>query len=154
MTGPPSSAAVWVDAQLPPALARWLRQTHAVDAWHVEDVQQLVTDDPAIFAGRAGRAAVVVTKDEDFVELVERLGPPPQGVLAFVCAIQVWDGDVLDVPSPRAHSTEPRRLAIGCIGETVIAVAFVLIDNDETRHIISSRHASRQERRRYAIHTA
>ncbi len=82
MTGAPSSAAVWVDAQLPPALARWLRQTHAVDAWHVEDVQQLVTDDPAIFAAaRAGRAAVVVTKDEDFVELVERLGPPPQVVL-------------------------------------------------------------------------
>ena len=74
--------------------------------------------------------------------------------IAFVWAIQVWDGDVLDVPSPRAHSTEPRRLAIGCIGKTVIAVAFVLIDNDETRHIISARHASRQERRRYAIHTA
>ena len=74
--------------------------------------------------------------------------------IAFVWAIQVWDGDVLDVPSPRAHSTEPRRLAIGRIGETVIAVAYVLIDNDETRHIISARYASRQERKRYAIHTS
>ena len=64
----------------------------------------------------------------------------------------IWDGDVLDVPSPRAHSTEPRRLA-NRIDDTVIAVAYVLIDHDETRHIISARHASRQERRRYAIHT-
>ena len=32
---------VWVDAQLPPALARWLQHTHAVDAWHVAEVEQL-----------------------------------------------------------------------------------------------------------------
>jgi predicted nuclease of predicted toxin-antitoxin system len=72
---------VWVDAQLPPALARWLRHTHAVDAWHVAEVEQLAADDPAIFAAaRAGGAAVVITKDEDFVQLLERQGPPPQVV--------------------------------------------------------------------------
>ena len=81
MAGAPFSGVVWVDAQLPPALARWLRQSHGLDAWHVEDVAQLEADDPAIFAAaRSGRAAVVVTKDDDFVELVERLGPPPQVV--------------------------------------------------------------------------
>ncbi len=73
------SDVVWVDAQLPPALAHWLRTTHAIDARHVAEVDQLGADDSAIFAAaRAGRAAVVVTKDDDFVELVERLGPPPQ----------------------------------------------------------------------------
>ena len=56
-------------------------------------------------------------------------------------------------PKP-ARPLDGTSMAIGCIGKTVIAVAFLLIDNDETRHIISARHASRQERRRYAIHTA
>lgn len=76
-----SPLVVWVDAQLPPSLARWLTQTHQVDARHVSDVKQLATDDAAIFAAaRAGGASVVVTKDEDFVLLVERRGPPPQVV--------------------------------------------------------------------------
>ncbi len=72
---------VWIDAQLPPALARWHTQSQSVDAKHVQDVEQLAADDPAIFAAaRAGGADVVVTKDEDFVQLVERRGPPPQVV--------------------------------------------------------------------------
>lgn len=81
MTALVGAPVVWVDAQLPPALARWLRHTHAVDAWHVAEVEQLAADDPAIFAAaRAGGAAVVITKDEDFVKLLERQGPPPQVV--------------------------------------------------------------------------
>jgi len=84
--GPEPAAAlsgrrVWVDAQLPPALARWLAQEYGVDAAHVNDVGYLGADDPVIFeAARAGAAAVVVTKDEDFVRLLERHGPPPQVV--------------------------------------------------------------------------
>ncbi len=72
---------VWVDAQLPPVLARWLGSEYGVDAAHVNDVGYLGADDPAIFAAaRAGAAAVVVTKDEDFVRLLEQHGPPPQVV--------------------------------------------------------------------------
>ncbi len=80
-TGARTPLVVWVDAQLPPALARWLAETHAVDAWHVQDVDQLSADDPVIFAAaRSGRADIVVTKDDDFVQLIERHGPPPQVV--------------------------------------------------------------------------
>lgn len=36
-------------------------------------------DDSVIFeAARSGKTAVVVTKDEDFVQLLDRRGPPPQ----------------------------------------------------------------------------
>jgi predicted nuclease of predicted toxin-antitoxin system len=73
--------AVWVDAQLPPALARWLAEEFGVAAAHVNDLGYLGADDPVIFAAaRAGGAAVVITKDEDFVRLVEQQGPPPQVV--------------------------------------------------------------------------
>ena len=75
-TGP----VVWVDAQLPPALARWLIAAYAVNAKHVEDVELLSAEDPVIFAaarGGGGGAAIVITKDDDCVELVGRHGPPP-----------------------------------------------------------------------------
>lgn len=70
---------VLVDAQLPPEPARWLTVTYGLAAQHVQDVDQLSTDDSAIVAAaRAGDASIVITKDEGFVKLVERFGPPPQ----------------------------------------------------------------------------
>ena len=52
---------VWIDAQLPPALARWLAQEHGVTAVHVQDAGLLDADDPVIFeAARSGAAAVVI----------------------------------------------------------------------------------------------
>lgn len=72
---------VWVDAQLPPVLARWLDQEYGVDAEHVNEIGFLGEDDDVIFAtARSGGAAVVITKDDDFVRLLERHGPPPQVV--------------------------------------------------------------------------
>lgn len=56
-----------VDAQLPPALARWLAaQGHQAD--HVADHQMAAAPDAAIwdFALRSG--AAIVTKDEDFAQ--------------------------------------------------------------------------------------
>jgi predicted nuclease of predicted toxin-antitoxin system len=76
-----AAARVWVDAQLPPALARWLALEHGVAATHVQDVGLLVAPDEAIFeAARAAGVAIVVTKDEDFVPPLDRRGPPPQVV--------------------------------------------------------------------------
>lgn len=70
---------VWVDAQLPPALARWLRDTAGVDAYHVAEVGALTATDRAIFdAARAAGVTAVVTKDEDFVRLLDAHGPPPR----------------------------------------------------------------------------
>lgn len=86
-TAPPSSRSgstrtVWIDAQLPPALARWFRDKHGTDAAHVDELGFRHARDAEIFA--AARAAsgsvVVVTKDDDFVKLLDRQGPPPQVV--------------------------------------------------------------------------
>ena len=56
-----------VDAQLPPALARWIAsQGHQTT--HVFDIGLETADDPVIWE-RAGReSTIIVSKDEDFVD--------------------------------------------------------------------------------------
>lgn len=54
-----------VDAQLPPALARWL-VSRGHEAVHVSDVGLLSAKDSEIWDEAVGRGAIIVTKDEDF----------------------------------------------------------------------------------------
>ena len=69
---------IWVDAQLSPGLARWIRDTFDIDARAVRDVGLRNAKDPAIFKAAREARVIVMSKDEDFRALVERLGPPPQ----------------------------------------------------------------------------
>jgi predicted nuclease of predicted toxin-antitoxin system len=69
---------VWIDAQISPALAPWLARRFRVEARSVRDVGLRDATDPRIFAAARLAKAVVVTKDEDFVELQRRRGAPPQ----------------------------------------------------------------------------
>ena len=69
---------VWLDAHLSPALARWMRDELAVDAIPVRELGLRNAEDPDIFASARAASAIVLTKDSDFVDLVTRLGPPPQ----------------------------------------------------------------------------
>lgn len=73
---------VWVDAQLPPGLALWLREEGGVAASHVEDLGLLSASDSEIFgaAAESERRVVVITKDQDFATMVDLRGPPPQVV--------------------------------------------------------------------------
>ncbi len=57
-----------IDAQLPPALAGWLRKL-GHDADHVADLGLLGSTDQDIASRAAETDAVLVTKDEDFVTL-------------------------------------------------------------------------------------
>jgi predicted nuclease of predicted toxin-antitoxin system len=69
----------WIDAQLPPALAVWIAGW-GTPARHVDDLGMLAAPDAEIFAAARSAGAVVVTKDEDFVRLLEVHGSPPQVV--------------------------------------------------------------------------
>lgn len=57
-----------VDAQLPPALARWL-EGHGHLAEHVADVSLESAKDSDIWAYAERHAAIIVSKDEDFARL-------------------------------------------------------------------------------------
>jgi predicted nuclease of predicted toxin-antitoxin system len=54
-----------VDAQLPPALARWLREA-GHEAFHVEELGLREASDSTIWARALQNGAIIVTKDEDF----------------------------------------------------------------------------------------
>ncbi len=69
---------IWLDAHLPPAIASWLTTTFGVPAVAVRDLGLGHAQDPSIFDAARAVGAVVMTKDSDFAELVQRLGPPPQ----------------------------------------------------------------------------
>jgi predicted nuclease of predicted toxin-antitoxin system len=69
---------VWLDAHLSPAIAPWMATTFSVTAVAVRDLGLREAQDPPIFAAAKTAGVVVMTKDADFAEMVERLGPPPQ----------------------------------------------------------------------------
>jgi predicted nuclease of predicted toxin-antitoxin system len=76
---------LWLDAQLPPSLAAWISETFGADARGVRDLALRDAEDRQIFqAARAEGEIVIVSKDSDFVDLVLRLGTPPQ-VLWVTC---------------------------------------------------------------------
>lgn len=65
-----------VDAQLPPALARWLAK-QGCEAEHVFDLGLAGADDRTIWHHAVRHGLVIVTKDEDFAlrRALEETGP-------------------------------------------------------------------------------
>lgn len=74
----------WLDAQLPPAVAGWMKGHFGIEAAGIESVGLRHANDLTIFRRFSSNGDVIVTKDEDFVDLVLRLGIPPQ-VLWVTC---------------------------------------------------------------------
>ena len=70
----------WIDAQISPAFAGWRTRRFRIEAQPLRDVGLRDATDPRIFAAARLAKVVVVTKDDDFVELLKRRGPPPQVV--------------------------------------------------------------------------
>jgi predicted nuclease of predicted toxin-antitoxin system len=69
---------IWIDAQLPPTLANWIANTFNIQASALRDLGLRDSRDIEIFEAARTVNAVIMTKDGDFVDLVCRLGMPPQ----------------------------------------------------------------------------
>ena len=65
-----------MNAQLPPALAVWLRELEH-DARHVEEIGLRDADDSPIWQHAWQQSAIVLTKDEDFGVRVRQGGIAP-----------------------------------------------------------------------------
>ena len=69
---------VWVDANLAPSIALWMTRMYGCEAWSLDRLGLLTATDLEIFEKAREDDAVILTKDVDFVDLVNRLGPPPK----------------------------------------------------------------------------
>ncbi|WP_353931864.1 DUF5615 family PIN-like protein [Okeanomitos corallinicola TIOX110] len=69
---------IWIDAQLPPTLADWITNTFAIEALSLKELGLRDAKDIEIFEAAKIANVIIMTKDSDFVDLVCRLGTPPQ----------------------------------------------------------------------------
>jgi len=66
---------LWLDQMLPRRFCAPIGEWTGCEVWHVG--REYPEDEDIFYAARAADATVL-TKDSDFVSLVERLGAPPQ----------------------------------------------------------------------------
>lgn len=107
---------IWLDAQLPPALALWLRESYGVRALSMRELGLRDADDVQIFNEAKKRGCVLISKDSDFVDLVQRLGPPPQ--LIWVTCGNVTNANLKEIFS--AVFKQALDLLAG--GETIVEI--------------------------------
>ncbi|MBF2055990.1 MAG: DUF5615 family PIN-like protein [Cyanobacterium sp. T60_A2020_053] len=74
----------WIDAQLPPQLADWLKETFLVEAFSLRDLGLRDAEDREIFEKAKSEEVIIITKDRDFLELINRFNSPPQ-ILWVTC---------------------------------------------------------------------
>ena len=75
---------IWVDAQLPPALAPWIEREFGIECRALRDVGLRDATDREIFKAAKAHGSVIMTKDSDFVKLQAQYGSPPD-VIWLTC---------------------------------------------------------------------
>ena len=68
----------WLDGQISPKIAPWLKSQFGFECIHIRDLGLMKKEDLDIYRDARIANAIVITKDQDFLELSRRLGPPPQ----------------------------------------------------------------------------
>lgn len=70
---------IWVDAQLSPAIAAWINRTFDdIEAESVRALGLRDATDSEIFEAAKKVDAVVMSKDDDFIQLIRQKGAPPK----------------------------------------------------------------------------
>lgn len=114
---PSGSQTIWIDAQLSPALAPWIAERFGVEAFSAARLGFRDAADAAIFEAARKGDAVVMTKDADFVRLLEQHGPPPRVVWITV-------GNTSNVNLKNVlEGTLSRALAMLAGGEPLVEIA-------------------------------
>jgi predicted nuclease of predicted toxin-antitoxin system len=102
----------WLDAHLDPQLAAWLGSRFRIGAKPLREIDlRDAKDEVLLAAAKRFGEIVILTKDEAFVEMVRRAGPPPQMVW-LRCGnlstpeIQVWLGTLFQGALDRLNAGE------------------------------------------------
>lgn len=108
---------IWIDAQLSPAIAAWITTTLGVSAVAVRDLGLRDATDHEIFMAARRDQVIVMTKDSDFTQLLDRYGPPPQ-VIWLTC------GNTSNAQLTRIlTATLPHALALLAGGERLVEIS-------------------------------
>ena len=75
---------IWTDAQLSSYLISWITETFGVEAHAARDLGLRGANDREFYQAAREAGAVVMTKDSNFLVLLDQFGPPPQ-VLWITC---------------------------------------------------------------------
>jgi len=107
---------IWVDAQMSPAIAGWVSSNFLVEAVAVRDLGLRDAKDQEIFQAAKRENAIVMTKDSDFVLLLDRFGPPPK-VIWVTCG-NTSNARLKEILT----STLPKALELLLSGEDLIEI--------------------------------
>lgn len=108
---------IWVDAHLSPAIATWISTTLEIEVVALRDLGLRDAEDTEIFQVAIAQRAILMTKDSDFVDLVERLGSPPQ-IIWLTCG-NTSNARLREILS----ETLPRALELLAAGETLVEIS-------------------------------
>lgn len=108
---------IWVDAYLSPAIATWISSTFGLTALALRDIGLRDAEDPEIFEAAKAQDVIFMTKDSDFVDLVDRLGSPPQ-IIWLTCG-NTSNARLREILS----ATLPQALEFLRSGETLVEIS-------------------------------
>jgi len=70
---------IWIDAQLSPAIAAWINRNYSdIEAKSVRSVGLRDATDHEIFEQARQQDVIIMSKDNNFIKLIEENGPPPK----------------------------------------------------------------------------
>jgi predicted nuclease of predicted toxin-antitoxin system len=108
---------IWIDAQLPPSLGPWIVERFQVEARAVRDLSLRHAKDHVIYRAARSAGIIVMTKDDDFVRLLEQFGPPPQ-------VLWITSGNTSNARLRAAlHDALPRALRSFQQGESLVEIS-------------------------------
>ena len=65
---------IWIDAHLSPAISIWITATFGISALALRDVGLRDAEDAEIFEAAKAQGVILIAKDRDIVDLVDRFG--------------------------------------------------------------------------------
>ncbi|MBD0370531.1 MAG: DUF5615 family PIN-like protein [Pyrinomonadaceae bacterium] len=105
---------IWVDAQMSPVIATWISSKFSVNAVAIRDPGFRDAEDKEIFEAAKRENVIIMTKDSDFVLLLDRFGSPPQ-------VIWVTSGNTSNARLKEIlNSTLPKTLELLKSGEELV----------------------------------
>jgi predicted nuclease of predicted toxin-antitoxin system len=108
---------IWIDAQMSPSIAAWISSNFSVSAVAIRDIGLRDSEDKEIFEVAKRESVVVMTKDSDFVLLLEKYGAPPQ--IIWVTCGNTSNYRLREILS----NTLPRALELLGSGERLVEIS-------------------------------